>query len=87
MTDGFQETQGHLIECIISELLLGLGDELIGVVPVLQQVGGLLVVHADVVVLKNAWEEVVDLPRHIEDVPHTEGVKRRTSLAGTSTPY
>ena len=51
-------------------LLLGLGDELKGVVPVLQQVGGLLVVHADVVVLKQAREEVVDLPSYVQDVAH-----------------
>lgn len=48
--------------------LLGFGDELVGFVPVLQQVGGLLVVHSDVVVLKHAWEEVVDLPGDVQDV-------------------
>lgn len=39
----------------------------------LQQVGGLLVVHTDVAVLKQAREEVVDLPGHIQDVAHPAG--------------
>lgn len=51
--------------------LLGFGDELVGLVPVLQQVGGLLIVHSDVVVLKHPWEEVVYLPGHVQDVAHS----------------
>lgn len=59
---------------------LGFGDELVGVVPVLQQVGGLLVVHPDVVVLKQAREEVVDLSGHIQDVAHPAGQTGRGGL-------
>lgn len=53
--------------------LLGFGDELVRVVPVLQQVGGLLVVHSDVVVFKHAREKVVDFPGDIQDVAHSAG--------------
>lgn len=53
--------------------LLGFGDELVRVVPVLQQVGGLLVVHSDVVVFKHSWKKVVDFPGHIQDVAHSGG--------------
>lgn len=48
--------------------LLGPGDEFIRVVPVRQQIRRLFVVHADVVVLEQTGKEVIDLPRHIEDV-------------------
>lgn len=51
--------------------LLGFGDELVRVVPVLQQVGGLFIVHSDVVILEHPWEEVVDLPGHVQDVVHS----------------
>lgn len=50
--------------------LLGFGDELVGFVPVLQQVGGLFIVHSDVVVLKHPRKEVVYLPGHVQDVAH-----------------
>lgn len=58
---------------VASRSSLGFANELVGVVPVLQQVGGLLVVHTDVAVLKQAREEVVDLPGHIQDVAHPAG--------------
>ena len=61
--------------------ILGFGDELVGLVPVLQQVGGLLVEHPDVVVLKHCREEVVDLPGHVEDVPHPGNAKMSSSPA------
>lgn len=48
--------------------LLGFGDELVGIVPVLQEVSGLFVIHADIVVLKKTREEVINLPCHIQDV-------------------
>ena len=56
---------------------LGPGDELVGLVPVGQQVRGFLVVHADVVVLKEAREEVVDLPGDVQDVLNPEGREQR----------
>lgn len=57
----------------VSQHSLGLVDEVISLVPVCQQVRGLLVVHADVVVGKQAWEEVVDLPGDIQDVVNAVG--------------
>lgn len=60
--------------------ILGFGDELVGFVPVLQQVGGLFVIHSDVVVLKHPREEVVDLPGHIQDVAHSTGQTERGRL-------
>lgn len=57
--------------CVCSGLL-GFGDELVGVIPVLQQVGGLFIVHSNVMVLKHPWEEVINLPGHIQDVAHSE---------------
>ena len=56
---------------------LGSGDELVGLVPVGQQVRGFLVVHTDVVVLEEAGEEVVDLPGHVQDVLNPEGREQR----------
>lgn len=64
--------------------LLGFGDELVGIVPVLQQVGGLLVVNSDVVVLKHPREEVVYFPGHIQDVAHSASDTQRRSVTGTS---
>jgi hypothetical protein len=46
----------------------GFVDESVGFVPVLQQVGLFDVVHSNVVVFEHAWEEVVDLSGHIQDV-------------------
>lgn len=46
---------------------LGSGYKLVGFIPVRQQVGGLLIINADVVILKHAGEEVVDLPRYVQD--------------------
>lgn len=60
--------------------LLGFGDELVGLIPVLQQVGGLLVVHSDVMVLKHPWEEVVYLSGHIQDVAHSNITDRKEQV-------
>lgn len=46
---------------------LGSGYKLVGFIPIRQQVGGFFVVHADVVILEHAGEEVVDLPRYVQD--------------------
>lgn len=47
---------------------LGSGYKLVGVIPISEQVSGLLIVNTDVVVLKHTRKEVVDLPRYIQDV-------------------
>lgn len=57
--------------------LLGFGDELVRIVPVLQQVGGLLVVNSDVVVLKHSREKVVYFSGHVQDVAHSTSETRR----------
>ena len=47
---------------------LGSEDEVVGVVPVGQEVSGLLIVYTDVVVGKRPWEKVIDLPGHVQDI-------------------
>lgn len=37
-----------------------------------QQVCGFHIVHSDVHVIEGLWEKVVNLPRHIQNVAHTE---------------
>lgn len=54
--------------------LLGLGNELVGVIPILQEVCGLLVIHSDVVILEKPGEEIINLSRHIQDVANSEEV-------------
>lgn len=51
---------------------LGSRYKLVGVVPISEQVSGLLVVNTDVVVLKHAGEEVIYLPCYIQDVLNPE---------------
>lgn len=46
---------------------LSSGYKLVGFIPIRQQVRGLFVVNADVVILKHPGEEVVDLPRYVQD--------------------
>lgn len=58
-----------------SQHSLGLVDEVISLVPVCQQVRGLLVVHPDVVVGEQAWEEVVDFPGDVQDVVNAVGTR------------
>lgn len=65
----FSETPVYMWKWLYTtHILLCSGNELPGVIPVLQQVGGLLIVHTDVVVLEKTREEVIDLPRHIQDI-------------------
>lgn len=52
---------------MITRDLLGSGYKLVGFVPIRQQVCGLFVVNADVVILEDTGEEVVDLPRYVQD--------------------
>lgn len=52
---------------MIADDSLGSGYKLVGFIPICQQVRGLFVVNADVVILKHAGEEVVDLPRYVQD--------------------
>lgn len=56
---------------------LGSDNEVVGLVPVSQQVCGLLVVHPDVVVGERAREEVVYFPGHVEDVAHTASRRKK----------
>lgn len=58
---------------------LGSWYKLVGVIPISQQVGGLLVVNTDVVVLKHTGEEVINLPRYIQDVLNPEWESDRNS--------
>lgn len=51
---------------------LGSRYKLVGVVPISKQVSGLLVINTDVVVLEHSREEVINLPRYIQDVLNPE---------------
>lgn len=57
----------------VSLSLLGFGDELVGLVPVLKQVGGLFVIHSDVVIFENPWEKVVYFSGDIQDISDPTG--------------
>lgn len=58
-----------LTPCHVSQPhLLGLVDEVIRLVPVSQEVRGLLVVHPDVVIGEQPRKEVVYFPGHIQNV-------------------
>lgn len=61
--------------------ILGFDNEVVGLVPVGQQVGGLLVVHAHVEIREHPWEEVVNLSGNIQDVTHsaTNTITRQVS--------
>lgn len=50
---------------------LGFDNKVVGVVPVGQQVGSILIVHTDVVIQEHPWKEVVDLSGNIQDVTHS----------------
>lgn len=58
-------------------LLLGFDDKVVGVIPVGQQVSGLLVVHSDIVVRKQPWEEVVDLSGDVQN--EADSVKKHSN--------
>lgn len=62
---------------------LGSGYKLVGFIPIRQQVCGLFVVDADVVILKHAGEEVVDLPRYIQDELNPEWRRESTDSLKT----
>ena len=47
-------------------------DEVVGVCPVREQVGGFHIVHSDVHISEGLWEKVVNLPGHIQNIAHTE---------------
>lgn len=65
--------------------MLCFGDEFVGVVPVSQEICCLLVVNTDVVVLKDAREEVVDFSGDVQNVPHPEA-KRAIRLVRHTHP-
>lgn len=52
-------------------VLLGFDDKVVRVVPVGQQVSGLLIVHTDVVIREHPREEVVNLSGNIQDVTNS----------------
>lgn len=52
--------------------LPGRVDEVVRVCPVGEQLAGFHIVHSDVHISEGLWEKVVNLPRHIQDVAHTE---------------
>lgn len=61
------------MRCLFSGHSLCLDDEVVRVVPVGQQVSGVIVIHTDVVVTEGPWEEVVNLSGHVEDIAHPGG--------------
>lgn len=65
--------------------LLGLDKKVVGVVPVGQQVRGLLIIHTHVEIREHAGEEVVNFSGDIQDVSHpgTRTTRPRFSLCVT----
>lgn len=59
------------VELTVWKTLLGFSNKLVGVVPVLQQIGGFFVVHSNVVVFKHPREKVVNLSGHVQYVSHS----------------
>lgn len=57
-------------------------DEAVSVCPVRQQVGSFHIVDSDVHVSEGLREEVVNLPRHIQDVAHTDKQTDKKPEAG-----
>lgn len=53
-----------------SEDLLCLGDEFVGVIPVSQKICCFFIIHPNIVVLKQAREEVIYFSSHIQNIPH-----------------
>lgn len=51
-------------------VLLGFGNKVVGVVPVCQQVCGLLIVHTHIEIREHPREEVVNFSGNIQDVAH-----------------
>lgn len=47
-------------------------DEVVCVCPVREQVAGFHIVHSDVHIIKGLREKVVNLPRHVQNIAHTE---------------
>lgn len=50
--------------------LLCFNNKVVCVIPVSEQVSGLFIVDAYVVITESAWKEVVYLPGNIEDIAH-----------------
>lgn len=61
--------------------LPGSVDELVCVGPVREQVAGFHIVQSDVHISEVLWEKVVNLPRHIQNIAHTE--KHRHTVRAT----
>lgn len=57
--------------------LLGLINEVVRLVPVSQEVRGLLVVHADVVIREQTREKVIDFPGDVQNVVNAAGNEER----------
>lgn len=55
---------------------LGFRNELVSVVPILQEICGLLVIYSDVMVLEKPGEEIINLPCNIQDVTYAEEMEK-----------
>lgn len=49
---------------------LGSNYEVVGFVPVRQQICSLIIINTDVTITEGTWEKVVNLSCDIEDIPH-----------------
>lgn len=64
----------------MNKVSLGFDNEVVGVIPVRQQVRGLHIVHPDVVIGEHPWEEVINLSGNIQDVTHSATKTRMYKL-------
>lgn len=51
---------------------LGFRDEFVSVIPVSQEIRCLFIIHPNVMILKDSWEEVIYLSSDIQNIPHPE---------------
>lgn len=65
-------------------VLLCFDDKVVGVIPVGQQVSGILVVHADVVIREHPWEEVVNLSGNVQNVANSATMETTHQILSVS---
>lgn len=81
--DGAQGTQVRI--CVWDHYSLCFRDEFVSVIPVSQEIRCLFVIYADVMILKDSWEEVIYLSSDIQDIAHP--VRKPRENMGSTTRF
>lgn len=58
-------------------------DEFVSVIPVSQEIRCLFIIHSDVMILKDSWEEIIYLSSDIQDIPYSAR-KPRENMSSTT---